>query len=204
MRQKRIKGVDETRLKTRGVITDIHAIQLPNKRLEIEIGSGKGDFITSLALDHKETHFIAIEKNKYVCYRMLEKKENLNIENLTIILGDAIHLSDYMAHRKVDVIYLNFSDPWPKTKHHKRRLTAESFLPLYTSILNDNGILQFRTDHINFFNDSIDTLSTAFEIYDINRNLDVTKYMTEYEVKKRKIGPIYQLKGKKKHVANTL
>ncbi len=204
MRQKRIKGVDETLLHDRGVITDIDVLHLPHDDIELEIGSGKGDFITSLARDHEDKHFIAIERNKYVCYRILEKKEKLSLHNLTIILGDAKDLETYLARKKVNIIYLNFSDPWPKKRHHKRRLTAHSFLPLYEQLLKEDGILQFRTDHLAFFNDSIETISSTFDVYDISRNLPASDYMTEYEVKKRKIGSIYQLKGRKKHVTHTL
>ena len=200
MRQKSIKGVSEALLKARGVITNIEPLRLPDKPLDIEIGSGKGDFITCLAHDHPDRHYIAIERNVYVCFRILEKKEALQLHNLSIILGDAMHLKSYLDDHKVQVIYLNFSDPWPKKKHHKRRLTAPIFLPLYIDILKDDGRLQFRTDHLSFFEDSMLTLRAAFEISDIQYDLPASLYMTEYEIKKRKIGPIYQLTGRKKHV----
>ena len=198
MRQKRIKGVNETMLASHGVITEIEILTLPNKEIELEIGSGKGAFITSLALAHPLKHFIAIEKNKYVCYRLLEKKEAHNIDNLTIILGDASHLKTYLGDVLVDKIYLNFSDPWPKKKHHKRRLTSTSFIQIYLAILKDEGYLQCRTDHHDFFIYSIELLTSSFEIVDINWNLPPSDYMTEYEEKKRKEGPIYQIIGRKK------
>lgn len=198
MRQKRIKGVNKELLQSRGVVTEIKPLVLPDIMLDIEIGSGKGEFITSLAKDHQDIHYIALEKNQDVCYRILEKKEALELQNLTIILGDAIHLKTYLEHHLVSRLYLNFSDPWPKKKHHKRRLTEKAFIPIYLDILKDDGILQFRTDHESFFNDSIISLETAFDIIDIDRNLPVSDYMTEYEQKKRVCGPIYQLKGRKK------
>ena len=204
MRQKRVKGVDENLLSLHGVITDIKTITLPNMPIEIEIGSGKGEFITSLAKDHPDVHYIALEKNLSVCYRILEKKELLKINNLTIILGDAAQLLTYLGHTKVRKIYLNFSDPWPKKRHHKRRLTAETFIPLYLQILTPEGILQLRTDHQGLFDDSIDSLSKSFDIIEINRDLKPSNYMTEYEIKKRLLGPIYQLSGRKKHVTNSL
>lgn len=197
MRPKRIKGVNETLLSTHGVITEIDSLILPQNELELEIGSGKGDFITTLANDNKDKHFIAIERNKYVCYRLLEKKEMLALENITIILGDAADIKTYLNGRVVNKIYLNFSDPWPKKRHHKRRLTAVSFLSLYLDILAEKGTLQFRTDHEAFFNDSIETITQHFDIFNINRDLPESAYMTEYEVKKRKLGPIFQLKGRK-------
>ncbi len=204
MRQKRIKYVDESLLATHGVIIDLCERDFPDQPLEIEIGSGKGEFITRLAADNKDKHYIAIERNKYVCYRIVEKKEALKLNNLTIILGDAINLNTYLGRHKVDAIYLNFSDPWPKKRHHKRRLTAPSFLPIYQHLLDDNGILQFRTDHFEFFIDSLENLSSTFDIMHIDKDLAVSNYMTEYEVKKRLSGPIYQIQGRKKHVTQTL
>lgn len=200
MRQKTIKGVDEDLLQSRGVITDVYPLDLPNTSIHLEIGSGKGAFITQLAIDHPHEFFIALEKNKYVCYRILEKKEALHINNLAIILGDASDLLTYIGDRKINYIYLNFSDPWPKKKHHKRRLTASSFLNLYIKMMTKDSILQFRTDHQTFFEDSVETISKQFDIYDMDCNLPESLYMTEYETKKRKNGPIYQLKGRVKHV----
>jgi len=199
MRQKRIKYVTLDLLEEHGVITDVRHLDIPkDKKIYLEIGSGKGQFITSLAQDHPNDFFIAMEVNMYVIYRILEKKLEHGLDNLMIVLGDAKNLETYFSNIKVDHLYLNFSDPWPKAKHHKRRLTYPSFLRLYLNILKKDAYLQFRTDHLNLFIDSLEYMETYFDIMDVTYDLEPSTYMTEYEEKKRVLGPIYQLKGKVK------
>jgi tRNA (guanine-N7-)-methyltransferase len=199
MRQKRLKYVTKEILEEHGVITDVKHLEIPkDKHVYLEIGSGKGQFITSLAKNHPDDFFIAMEVNMYVIYRILEKKLEQKIDNLLIVLGDAKELETYFANDKIDLLYLNFSDPWPKSKHHKRRLTYPSFLRLYLKILKKDAFLQFRTDHLNLFIDSLDYMEDYFDITDVTYDLEPSDYMTEYEEKKRKLGPIYQLKGKVK------
>lgn len=200
MRQKKLKFVTEELLQSKGVIVDIQKADLPiNQKIHLEVGSGKGQFIISLARDHQDEFFIAFELNMSVIYRIVEKKEALQLNNLLIILGDANHLLDYFEPNTIDHIYLSFSDPWPKAKHHKRRLTAPSFLEKYDVILKDDGLFQFRTDVLPFFLDSIETVEQAFDIFEITYDLPISNYMTEYEEKKRDISKINQLKGRKKH-----
>ncbi|AUD65082.1 tRNA (guanosine(46)-N7)-methyltransferase TrmB [Tenericutes bacterium MZ-XQ] len=199
MRQKRLKYVTKELLEEHGVITDVKHLEIPkDKHVYLEIGSGKGQFITSLAKNHPDDFFIAMEVNMYVIYRILEKKLEQKLDNLLIVLGDAKELETYFANDKIDLLYLNFSDPWPKSKHHKRRLTYPSFLRLYLKILKKDAFLQFRTDHLNLFIDSLDYMEDYFDITDVTYDLEPSDYMTEYEEKKRKLGPIYQLKGKVK------
>ena len=205
MRQKRIKQATRELLSTHGVIIDFSKIDVNDKKVSLEIGSGKGKFITDLAKDHPHELFIAMEININVCYRILEKKLEDNIDNIIIILGDASNLLSYFNPNSIDRIYLNFSDPWPKKKHHKRRLTATTFLKDYVVILKDQGFLQFRTDHHDLFHDSIETIHGFFDILDVNTHLEPSLYMTEYELKKRQEGPIYQIIGKvNKHVEKSL
>lgn len=199
MRQKRIKYVTMELLEKHGVITKVEALNIPkNKKINLEIGSGKGQFITKLALDYPHEIFIAMEVNKYVIYRILEKKLELKLDNLIIVLADAKYLETYFQDVLIDGLYLNFSDPWPKAKHHKRRLTYPSFLKLYLKILKKEASIQFRTDHLDLFNDSLTYIEPYFDLYDVTYDLEVSNYMTEYEEKKRQLGPIYQLKGKVK------
>ena len=199
MRQKRIKYVTLELLKEHGVITEVTDLNIPaNKNIYLEIGSGKGQFITSLAQDHPNDFFIAMEVNKYVIYRILEKKLELGLDNLMIVLGDAKNLETYFTNTQVNYLYLNFSDPWPKAKHHKRRLTYPNFLRLYLKILKKDAYVQFRTDHLNLFIDSLEYMESYFDIMDVTYDLEPSTYMTEYEEKKRVLGPIYQLKGKVK------
>jgi tRNA (guanine-N7-)-methyltransferase len=197
MRQKKVKIATNEYLESCGVVTQL--CELPNfPKSFLEVGSGKGEFITKMALDFKDIHFFALEVNPSVCYRIYEKKQALNIMNLTIILGDASHLPVYFKDQSLNAIYLNFSDPWPKTKHHKRRLTYPTFLEIYKKLLKEEGYIQFRTDHKDLFDDSIFYMSKDFEFKEINHDLEKSIYMTEYEIKKRPFGPIYQLIGKVK------
>jgi tRNA (guanine-N7-)-methyltransferase len=196
MRQKRIKYVNLELLASHGVILDLVMIPKNEKKTYLEIGSGKGKFITSMAKDHPDDLFIAMELNKYVSYRIVEKKIELGLSNLIIILGNAKDLLSYLEENSVDQLFLNFSDPWPKIKQQKRRLTAPSFLEMYQKVLKNGASLQFRTDHQELFDYSIEKVHSYFEITDINYHLEETTYMTEYEEKKRLEGPIYQLIGR--------
>lgn len=196
MRQKRLKYVNIDLLKKHGVLTKVEALDLPkDKPIYLEIGSGKGQFITSMAKDHPDDLFIAMEVNQYVIYRVLEKKLEMKLDNLIILLADAKYLETYFLNTLIDGLYLNFSDPWPKAKHHKRRLTYPSFLKLYQKLLKPNAKLQFRTDHKDLFLDSVEYIKPYFNIIDVTHDLALSTYMTEYEVKKRPLGPIYQLIG---------
>ncbi|NLK12788.1 MAG: tRNA (guanosine(46)-N7)-methyltransferase TrmB [Candidatus Phytoplasma sp.] len=199
MRQKRIKGVDAEYLQQMGVKTDITALNLKNNhQLYVEVGSGKGHFITNLAKDHPEIQFVAIEKIDSVCYRIAQKKNEMKLDNLEIILGDAENLEIFFKKESIDHIFLNFIDPWPKARHHKRRLTYSTYLSKYQQLLKKDGRIQLRTDHLDLFNDSIEYIEEVFDIVSEDRNLSESSYMTEYEIKKRKTGPIYQLVAKMK------
>ena len=201
MRQKKLKYVNLELLESHGVLTDIVPVEIYHPNTFLEIGSGKGLFITSLAKDHPENFYIAMEVNMNVCYRILEKKMELKLDNLLIILGDADNLLSYIRPQSIRGLYLNFSDPWPKKKHHKRRLTAPSFMEKYIQVLKDGAFVQFRTDQIELFDSSIEYMHQFVKLEDINYALEPSNYMTEYEIKKRKIGPIYQLIGKVEHRA---
>lgn len=197
MRQRHIKLATIENLTTMGVLFDASMLSLDaSNTLHLEIGSGKGQFITSLAQHCPDDHFIALEIDKDVCYRIAEKKVALNLRNLTIICSDAKRLLDWLKPHTIDTIYLNFSDPWPKIKHHKRRLTYPTMLTMYKSLLKPSGILQFRTDHHELFMDSIRYFDRIFDVIEKIESLPISPFMTEYEEKKRILGPIYQLKGK--------
>jgi len=196
MRQKKLKYVNEELLRNDGVITVVQKIELGQHDVFLEIGSGKGLFITTLAADNPNRTYIAMEMNINVCYRILEKKKKLGLKNLIIIFGDAKDLLTYISPKSLCGIYLNFPDPWPKKKHHKRRLTASSFLQNYLIVVKKNGFIQFRTDHIHLFDDSIGYFHSCLNIESIEYDLAKSTYITEYEIKKRALGPIYQLIGK--------
>lgn len=192
MRQKKLKFVSREMLIEQGVYEHVPKINL-DKPIYMEIGSGKGQFICTLAKDNPNIQFIAVEMNMSVCYRILEKKIDMHLDNLIIILANIETLFEEFPRNTVDRIYLNFSDPWPKARHHKRRLTYPRFIKNYLAMLKNDGILQFRTDHLDFFNDSLEYLEPFFKKMNIDRNLKESNYMTEYEEKKRKFGPIYQV-----------
>lgn len=201
MRQKRLKYVNLELLEKHGVITSVAPLDLPkDKSIYLEIGCGKGQFIASMAKANPDDLFIAMEVNIFVIYRVLEKKMEMRLDNLIIVLADAKYIETYIKDIQLDGIYLNFSDPWPKVRHHKRRLTYPSFLIMYKKFLKQGAKLQFRTDHKDLFDDSIDYIKNHFEILDITYNLGESSHMTEYEIKKRPLGPIYQLIGESKDV----
>lgn len=161
----------------------------------LEIGSGKGKFITELAQLFPEKSFVAFEIQPSVCYHLVLKKEALNLTNLTIVLDDAKHVKDYFHPHTISEIWLNFSDPWPKKKHHKRRLTAKQFLKDYQTLLTSNGTVNMRTDHEDLFLFSCETMKQSFQTVTCNKNALAYIAMSEYEIKKRAHGPIYSIKA---------
>lgn len=159
-----------------------------NHPLHIEIGMGKGQFIHQLAEQNPDINYIGIEMYSSVLYRALEKRAETDLHNLFFLRFDAKYLTDIFDHGEVSRIYLNFSDPWPKDRHAKRRLTSAGFLDLYNHILVPDGIIQFKTDNRNLFDFSVDTVneSPLWNIDEITYDLHHSEYlegniMTEYE-----------------------
>lgn len=201
MRQKKIKDATIENLEKLGVLLAPTPLKVDaSKKITLEIGSGKGRFITSLANDFPEEVFIAVERDQNVCYRLAQKKSVLELKNLIVIMDDAEKLNEYLVDVKVDNLHLNFSDPWPKKKHHKRRLTYPTMLNQYKNYLKKDGKIIFRTDHADLFVDSFQYFNEAsYIVSDCNWALAPSDYMTEYEVKKRLSGPIYQLIAEQIH-----
>jgi len=195
MRQKKIKDATIENIAAMGTMVTPEQLKIDkDKKITLEIGSGKGRFITSLANDFPDELFIAVEREQNVCYRLSQKKHTLKLDNLIVIMDDAIYLGDYLGAVKVDKIHLNFSDPWPKKKHHKRRLTYPTMLKTFKAYLKESGQIILRTDHADLFVDSFQYFNEAgFQVVSYNWSLPPSQYMTEYEVKKREVGPIYQL-----------
>lgn len=181
--------------------------------IELEIGCGKGDFIIKKAKMHPEIYFIALEKYDSVLLRAVEKLEQDEgkINNLLFVLGDAKDLSNFFNNQKLQKIYLNFSDPWPKKRHEKRRLSYPQKLFLYQEILEDDGKIAIKTDNAKFFAYTIEKLSQSgwvveecsVDLYQDKQYAEVRVFQTEYEKKfvKRNM-PIYyclaELKNEKK------
>lgn len=148
--------------------------------IHLEIGSGKGKFIHTLAEKHPEINFIAMEAQPTVLTFLLDKVEETHRENLKLISGNAEDLLEYFAEGEVNQLYLNFSDPWPKTRHEKRRLTFHTFLARYETILNGNKTIVQKTDNQGLFEYSL--MSYAKYGFTFNRlSLDLTNSVYEEE-----------------------
>ena len=119
--------------------------------LHIEIGMGKGRFIMDTAALHPDINYIGIERYSSVLLRALQKMEQNPLPNIKFICMDAADVAEVFAKDEVDRIYLNFSDPWPKDRHAKRRLTSRQFFARYDLILKKEGHLEFKTDNQDLF-----------------------------------------------------
>lgn len=154
--------------------------------IAIEIGMGKGDFITGMALKHPEINYIGIEKYQCVLVRGVQKLDELDIPNVKVMCYDAALLEE-VFDREVDTIYLNFSDPWPKTRHTKRRLTYRSFLKVYENISKSDIHIVQKTDNDKLFESSLIELNNYGFIFDELHldlwNTDKDNVRTEYENK---------------------
>lgn len=170
--------------------------------LYIEVGSGKGQFITNMALKYPEINFIGIEVYTKVIVSTLKNAINANKpSNLRLLRVNGADLAKYFQKNDVSRIYLNFSDPWPKARHEKRRLTHEGFLKLYESILIDEGEIHFKTDNRGLFEYSIVSMSQYGMVFnyislDLHENMPEDNIMTEYEEKFSSLGqPIYRMEA---------
>lgn len=168
--------------------------------IEIEVGMGKGRFIMELAQRHPERNFIGIERYSSVLLRGLEKREQLELPNIWFLCIDAKQLGDIFAPGEVSRIYLNFSDPWPKDRHAKRRLTSPEFMNVYRQILADEGQVEFKTDNQGLFAYSLESIPAAgwklsAVTWDLHRSpMAQENVMTEYEMKFSALGnPICKL-----------
>ncbi len=162
------------------------------RRIFLEIGCGKGSFIRELAKRYPEDNFIAIEAQPSVILMAMEKANSDKLDNLIFIQDHIKDIRDYFENGEISGIYLNFSDPWHKKRHAKRRLTHRKFLDRYREIMGQ-GFIKMKTDNDNLFNFTIDELSDVSEKLDMKivsftRDLHISPYsegniMTEYESK---------------------
>lgn len=157
--------------------------------IHIEVGMGKGKFITELARQNPDINYVGIEKYSSVLVRALEKRPELEQDNLMFIRMDAENLPDVFDKDEVVLIYLNFSDPWPKDRHAKRRLTSVQFLSRYDQFLEPDGRVIFKTDNRPLFDFSLEQVEEAGWILE-NHTFDLHhseflegNVMTEYESK---------------------
>ena len=175
-----------------------------NNPIHIEIGMGKGQFIIENAKRYPNINFIGIEKYDSILALAL-KKINIELPNLVMLRLDAFNI-DSIFKEEIDTIYLNFTDPWPKKRHAKRRLTSPEFLKKYDLIFKNNNHIVMKTDNKDLFSYSIKTLNNhGYYInhitFDLEKEKDSLNIMTEYEEKFTKLNnPIYKIdviKGKK-------
>ena len=166
--------------------------------LYLEIGIGKGNFIINMAKKYPHINFIGIEMFDSIMVRTVQKLEEEEIPNLKLIKMDATNIED-VFNEEIDVLYLNFSDPWPKTRHEHRRLTSERFLKRYDSIFKNNKIIIQKTDNRKLFEYSLKSFTDYnYKIEELSLDLHKDNYdnvLTEYEEKFSSMGyPIYMVK----------
>ena len=168
--------------------------------IQLEVGMGKGQFIIGMAKAHPDVNFIGLEVEHTVAAIALKKALSENLPNLQLICADGANLTDMFADSSIDRLYLNFSDPWPKKRHAKRRLTYHTFLSSYQSILKTGGSIELKTDNMGFFEFSVLSMNNFGMKFDgIWLDLDHSdeaehNIMTEYEQKFSAKGqPIYKL-----------
>lgn len=217
MRLRNIKGADEVIESNRFVIQKPESTKgkwkevFGNKNpVYIEIGMGKGQFICALAKQNPSINYIGIEKYASVLLRALQKVEQEPIENLRFIRMDAACIEEVFAKEEVDKIYLNFSDPWPKDRHAKRRLPSKEFLTRFDMILSSEGMLEFKTDNRGLFDFAVEELPAAHWFaeqitYNLHNDPVLAKgnIMTEYEEKFAAAGnPIYQYNIRRNYSSN--
>ena len=196
MRLRNVPGARET------IIENQFSIQEPEQKkgkwaevfgndhpIHIEVGMGKGQFIIEMARRNPEVNYIGIEKFSSVLVRAVEKLEDFEQNNLRLIRMDAENIEEVFDKDEVDRIYLNFSDPWPKDRHAKRRLTSTRFLERYNNILTPEGRVMFKTDNKDLFDFSLEQVEEAGWIlenhtYDLHHSeYNEGNVMTEYEEK---------------------
>ena len=168
-----------------------------DKPIHIEIGMGMGDFICESALQNKDIYYIGLERVDVCVARAVKKATDNKLDNFKVMLADASNIEELIPSKSIDVIYLHFSDPWPKKRQHKRRLTYMTFLKKYESILKDDGCLIFKTDNEGFYDDSLEYFKESnFKLVEESRNYKKDgEPMTAYQAKFVAEGkPIYYAK----------
>ena len=159
-----------------------------NNPIHIEVGMGKGRFIMALAKLHPEINYVGIEKFSSVLYRGIQKMQEEPLENVVFIRMDAEYICDVFGKDEIDKIYLNFSDPWPKDRHAKRRLPSHQYLNRFSQMLKKGAKLEFKTDNRELFDFAMEEVPVAGWIvdeytYDLHNNdkMNCGNIMTEYE-----------------------
>ena len=163
--------------------------------IHIEIGMGKGRFLMDMATLHPEINSVGIEKYSSVLLRGIQKQEELQLPNVMFIRMEAEYITEVFAKDEVDRIYLNFSDPWPKDRHAKRRLESREFLKRYNEILVPEGVVEFKTDNMDLFEFALEEVEPAgWKLRQWTKDLhhdpkmNAGNVMTEYEERFSSVG----------------
>ena len=207
MRLRNIPGAQDAILESSYVVQEPQTkkghwgeVFVKKQPLHIEVGMGKGRFLMDLARLHPDINYIGIEMYDSVLLRALQKREELEeagekFSNLVFIRVDARLLPEIFEKDEVDGIYLNFSDPWPKARHAKRRLTSREFLKRYEQVLKKEGTVEFKTDNRGLFEFSLEEVKESdwnLEVctFDLHHDEELVKgnVMTEYEEKFSSMG----------------
>lgn len=166
-----------------------------NNPIHIEIGMGKGRFLMDLAKANPDINYIGIEKYSSVLIRAIQKMEEFPLINVLFIRMDAEEINEVFDKEEIDRIYLNFSDPWPKDRHAKRRLESRQFLARYDEILKSDGVIEFKTDNRMLFDFAVEEVNdTKWQLnavtYDLHNDsvMNEGNIMTEYEEKFSSMG----------------
>lgn len=209
MRLKHIKGSEDAIKESPYVIVDPdkhrgkwNDVFQNSNLIKIEIGMGKGNFIIEHAIQYPNINFIGIDRYPSVLIKATERLNELNLPNLKILCYDALEICQ-LFDQEIDTIYLNFSDPWPKNRHEKRRLTSLPFLEKYETLFRTNGHITMKTDNRQLFEFSLISI-TEFGYHlkkvclDLYQELPEDNIPTEYECKFSSKGyPIYLLDAEK-------
>lgn len=196
MRLRHIKGAEQEIAESPYVVQEPetlkgrwHELFGNDNPIRIEVGMGKGKFIMELAQKNPDVNYVGIERYSSVLLRGLQKRAELELSNIYFIRLDALELGEVFGEGEVDRIYLNFSDPWPKDRHAKRRLTSDRFLAIYDKILKKDGRIEFKTDNRDLFDYSLESIPAAgwrvdMQTFDLHHSdMAEGNVMTEYETK---------------------
>ncbi|MBR6013169.1 MAG: tRNA (guanosine(46)-N7)-methyltransferase TrmB [Selenomonadaceae bacterium] len=164
-----------------------------SRELHVELGTGKGDFITQLAEKNPDKNFLGLEVEREVVLKAARKIQEKNLKNVRLVLFDINQISEIFAENEIDRLYINFCDPWPKKKHAKRRLTHVNFLEMYRKILKPDGEIHFKTDNRGLFDFSLEQFEIAgLKVrdltFDLHANEPPENIRTEYENKFSSLG----------------
>ena len=203
MRLRHIKGAEEEIAESPYVVQDPQSLKGRwheffgnDNPIRIEVGMGKGKFIMELAQMNPDINYVGIERYSSVLLRGLQKRAELELSNIYFMRIDALELADVFAEDEVERIYLNFSDPWPKDRHARRRLTSRQFLARYDQILVQDGKVEFKTDNRDLFEFSLEEVNESegwklvAHTFDLHHQEDMMEgnVMTEYEEKFSSMG----------------